>query len=368
MKIVSFNFDDKLCRKFIDLSWKVNKKNSQWIPPFKRKLTKQLSYDNEFFKYGTIKNFLAFENNAVVGRISAIVNTKATEKNQSIGFLGFFECIEDYSITSSLLEEAVKYFHKQGIKIIRGPINFSTWHTYRFMTKGFEQSPFFLEPFNPTYYPHYFEKYGFKKAMGYCSNLLETPDHQIQIAEEKSERFLASGYTIRHIDMSQLQQELQLLYELSTQSFADAWGFTEISFSEFSNLYDGFHMLIEPEFVLFAYDSRKKPVGFVFAMPNYAEPIRRMNGKTNILAKLKFLQARHKVDTFMVKTIGIIPEARQHGIGSILLGQVHKIAKKRGYSKVIYALMRSNNVVIRKMSDRGGNVFKEYAVYELKLQ
>lgn len=367
MEIIKLDFEEKLLRKFVNFSWNMYKNDSFWIPPFKKRLIRSIQPQNSFFEYGEIKHFMAIEKNDVLGRISAIINRRAVEDTTSIGYLGFFESLPDFSITEKLLSEAIGYLGQRGIKKIRAPINFSTWYKYRFMTKGFEESPFYLEPYNCSYYPVYFERYGFKKTMLYMSNLLENFDDQIKGAGNKLREFSKKGFTTRRIDFTRVRSELRLLYELSTKCFNTSWGYTEIHFSEFLNIYDGFQNIVDSDFILFAYDQDKKPIGFIFCIPNYAAAIRSMNGRTDIFARLRFLRNKRKPDTLIVKTIGVVPEARQFGVGSVLMGLVHKTAREKGYQKVIHALMRQDNYIIRKISEKGGKVFKEYAVYELNL-
>lgn len=367
MKIIPFDFEPDLVKKFIDFSWIVYKDDPQWIPPFRDKLIKQLSPQNTFFTYGTIKNFLIIKNSTVLGRISAIVNKKTMESGNQIGYLGFFESISDYSVTEELIRIASEYLKKQGIRKVYAPVNFSTWHKYRFMTKGFNQSPFFLEPYNPPYYPDFFTRFGFKKAMGYVSNVLANYEEQITYTDKKLQKFLGSGYSVKNIDLSHLHDELKILYEISKKGFKDAWGYTETTFSEFLTLYDGLQKIIDPDFVIFAYNPEKKPVGFVFCLPNYAVAVRKMDGKKNLVAKLRFLRSKRKTKEFIIKSLAVTPEAQGVGVGSVLMGLVQKAAHGKGYSTIIHALMRADNVVIRKISEKGGKVFKEYAVYELIL-
>lgn len=367
MKIIPFDFEPNLVKKFIDFSWSVYKNDPQWIPPFRDKVIKQLSPQNTFLSYGTIKNFLFVKNSTVLGRISAIVNRKTTENGDQIGYLGFFEAISDYSVTEELIRTASAYLKGLGIKKAYAPVNFSTWHKYRFMTKGFNESPFFLEPYNPPYYPEFFQKFGFKKAMGYVSNVLENYAEQITYTDKKLKKFLDTGYSVKKIDLSNLRDELKILYEISKKSFNDAWGYTETTFSEFLTLYDGLQRIIDPDFVLFAYNPQKLPVGFVFCLRNYAVAVRKMDGKKNLVAKLRFLNAKRKADEFIIKSLAVAPEAQGAGVGSVLMGLVQKAARDKGYSTIIHALMRADNVVIRKISEKGGKVFKEYAVFELTL-
>jgi GNAT superfamily N-acetyltransferase len=367
VRIIPFDFEPDLVKKFIDFSWVVYRDDPQWIPPFRDKLLTQLSPQNPFLHYGSIKNFLLEKNGSIRGRISAIVNKKASESGEVIGYLGFFESVNDYSVTEELIKKAVEYLREKGIQKVYAPVNFSTWHKYRFMTKGFTQSPFFLEPYNPPYYPEFFLKCGFKKAMGYVSNILENYTEQIAYTDKKLKRFLESGYSLKKIDLPHLHNELKLLFEISKKSFFDAWGYTETTLGEFLTLYEGLERIIDPDFVIIAYDPQKKPVGFAFCLPNYADAVRKMDGKKNIPAKIRFLLSKGKAKEFIIKSLAVTPESQGTGVGSVLMGHVQKAAHKKGFTSIIHALMRADNVVIRKISEQGGKVFKEYAIYELNL-
>jgi GNAT superfamily N-acetyltransferase len=156
------------------------------------------------------------------------------------------------------------------------------------------------------------------------------------------------------------------LYELSTRIFNDNWGYTGISWDEFRALYDGLDRLIDPDLVLFALDAKQTPIGFVFALPDLAQAVRSLRGESHLLAKLRFWRERRQTtNTVIVKTLGVLPEARQTGIGSVLVALAHQAAQTKGYTKAIHALMSEENAS-RKISEKSGAALREYAVYEVR--
>ena len=65
---------------------------------------------------------------------------------------------------------------------------------------------------------------------------------------------------------------------------------------------------------------------------------------------------------FLVKTLAVLPEHRRGGTGAWLVGELHAVADRMGFTHGIHALMwqgsRSRNI-----SQHGGRVFREYALY-----
>jgi GNAT superfamily N-acetyltransferase len=363
VEILAFQQQEERLLEFADVPGRVYAGDRFWIPPQRSRVLWQLSPRNPFFSYGEVQNFLVREEGKPAGRASAIINSKAAQEGRSVGYLGFFECLPDYGIAERLLGEVREWLRGRGVQTVWGPVNFSTWNTYRLMTRGFGLPQFFLEPYNPSYYPEYFERAGFRKAMAFYSNYVSDPEKHIRVDGDKLSALHASGYTLRTFDLRKFREELTLIYQLSIQAFKDNWGYTEITEGEFLQLYDGMENIIDPDLVFFLYDPGGKPVGFSFALPEVSAAVRAMRGEASWLAKLRFLRARGKADTMMFKTMGILPEARGAGLGGALTARLHQVAIGKGYRKIIHALMREDNFM-RKISNKGGEAFKEYAVYQ----
>jgi GNAT superfamily N-acetyltransferase len=365
--IDGFSTDRQRLYEFVTLAEKIYRSDSYWIAPSQTKLLAQLSCEIPFFGPGLLQHFLARQGKEPLGRVSVMINRRAVEQAEPVGYFGFFECVDDHRVAQKLLEASLDWFHQQKMKTVRGPINGSTWHSYRLMTKGFEHAPFWLEPYNPAYYPHFLERCGFQVKKKYYSTRVTYHERQIRSAEAKSQFIQAAGYNVRPLALQRFTQELKLLYDLSVSIFKNNWGYTEIAWEEFRALYEGLDRVVDQEMVLFALDPHKNPIGFVFAVPDYAYAMRQMRGASHLWAKLRFaLAKRQPRRSVIVKTLGVIPEARHTGIGSVLVALVHQYAQQQGYTEAIHALMSEENISL-KISEKASEPYKEYAVYEIKI-
>jgi GNAT superfamily N-acetyltransferase len=72
-------------------------------------------------------------------------------------------------------------------------------------------------------------------------------------------------------------------------------------------------------------------------------------------------------DTAVIKTLAVVPGHRGTGVGSALVAQIHQIAKKRGLTKMIHALMRDGGPSTRISAKGGSEIYRRYQVMELRL-
>ena len=141
------------------------------------------------------------------------------------------------------------------------------------------------------------------------------------------------------------------IFEISSRCFVGNWSYTPIPWEEFHAIYAGVLSVLDPEMILFVIEPGGEPVGFVFGYPDYAEPVRRMGGHTRLSAKLRFLMARGKVDTAILKTLAIDSDYRDLRLGSLLAAALHDT-------------IAPDNASVAAMADRCSAVFREYAIFE----
>lgn len=368
--LVTFQFDSPHLDAFVDLPFQIYKRDKNWIPPGRDGIKMQLSRFNPWFQRGEACHFLI----PGQGRISAFCNRQPAPDSRTppdiapmdpVGTLGFFECVPDFSVCQRLLEAAVGWLQDRGISTIRGPINFDTWHSYRFVTSGFEaRPPFLLEPYNPPYYPQFWERFGFQPSAHYVSNIHEDLPALAKSLRGHYEKAERSGFRFRKFDTACFDVELKLFYDLSCEIFRDNWGYRPIAFDEFAALYRPSRRLLDPGLIWFAYDPHGSPVGFLFGLPDLAAPVRAMGGRSDPLAALRFLLTRRRPETALLKTIGVVPASRGTNVGFALCYPHYRYMVEAGYRIGIHALMIQENTSRRMSETKGGRTFREYAVYE----
>jgi hypothetical protein len=354
--IESFRFDEKELERFLACEQGVYATDPIWQALPKRDASGQLSPDNPFFAEGEHRNFLA-PGDPPAGRITAMTSPKLDQDGVKTGLVGFYECQDDAALAGELIQAALDWLAEQGAQRVLGPLNFSTWYRYRFVTEGFENGPFLLEPYNPPYYGAQFEAAGFQPFNDYASlRLRHEPVPLLQRAHDKA---LEAGITFSPLDGETAAQHLQLFYDMSRQIFAGKTAYSAISFEEFQTLYAGMQMIMAPGLSWLAHAPDGQPVGFLFAYPDLLEPLRTGDPGARPTATV-------------LKTIAAAPGSSY--LGWALTHQHAVAAREQGFEWGIYALMERYQELERyaeRMTKRRGvdigRVCKRYVLYAREL-
>lgn len=254
--------------------------------------------------------------------------------NQRVGVIGHFDTT-DTSATTRLLTHACEQLAARGATIAIGPMDGNTWRKYRLVTERGSEPPFFLEPDNPDTWPRCFTDAGFAPLATYTSALNTALVGEDPRVARGLERMNSIGVRIRQLDPSRFDEELDRIYEISSVSFRDNFLYTPIAKNEFISMYRKIQPYVQAELVLIA-ERDGKPVGFLFGIPDMAQA-----------------QRGAKIDTFIVKTVAVVPDSGCTGLGSLLVAQSQLIAHQLGYRRAIHALMHETN--------RSQNISRHYA-------
>ena len=267
-------------------------------------------------------------------------------KKYRVGIIGHYAASNNEG-ASAVLAEAEDRLRSAGFTLAIGPMNGNTWRSYRFVTEAGDQPPFFLEPTNPPEWPLQFEGAGFSSLASYFSGLnsdLSRPDAR---AEELKKKMADAGVTIRSAN-SDLRRELDGIYTVSQVSFKQNFLYTEIPPTDFVRMYEPVLPLARPELVLIA-ERGKDCVGYLFAIPDLAQAARGL-----------------PVDTFIIKTVAILPNPELRGLGTFLITRAQQLGSTMGFRRCIHALMFEHNSSL-KISRRYAAVMRKYTLYAKEL-
>ncbi len=373
IRAVTTSADQEL---FLDVPARIYANDTQWVPPLRSDVAKQLAPTNAFFQYGKVQQFIALEGDTkkpqAVGRIVAAVNQRLIEREgQNIGLFGFFECVQDFAIAKSLLDAACEWLREQGMTIVRGPIDLSTHNNCLFLVDGFDSPPMVMMPYNPSYYPKLIEQDNWQKAKD--AYAYDFPLDQPLSAEfEKGYRIACkSGIHFRPIRTKGegFEQDCISLYHLFNRAFANNWSSTPRTEEEFLEEAKALQSLVDPDvFPIAEYNGEM--VGFFMGLPDYNIPLKQVNGKLNWLGILKFLWYRRQIDQGRVIAICSLPEYRRKmlPLALIYLGMQGGIKKGKPYKRAELSWVWENNFSSRKLIEAsGGKIYKTYRIYEKTL-
>ena len=233
--------------------------------------------------------------------------------SEKLGVIGHFNAMDPEAV--HLVKTSMEILRSEGCTLAVGPMDGNTWHSYRFVTEPGTEPPYFLEPQNPPEWPLYFEQAGFTPLAQYYSALntnLAAEDPRMQSAEQ---RCRDTGITIRQATRDSLTHDLDSIFHISLESFAHNFLYTPIS-------------------------------------------------------REAFIEQYHRgtaVDTVILKTVAILPDASLRGLGSVLVARLHAVAHELGYKRVIHALMHESNTSLN-ISRHYATVMRRYTLYARSLR
>lgn len=133
---------------------------------------------NPAFEYCDAAYFLAHKNGKVVGRIAAIINTRAnTRRNRRMVRFGWFDFIDDQEVSARLIAAVEHWGAERGMTEIGGPFGFDDMDREGMPVEGFDRMATLYINYNYPYYPKHMEALGrFRKDNDYLEYRIRVPE------------------------------------------------------------------------------------------------------------------------------------------------------------------------------------------------
>lgn len=375
MEVISFDFDTRLAREFLDCGHARNAADPHFILPLRPMEERELRPDYPFYNVpgNAHRHFLVREEGRAIGRVSAFVNGDLRDADgTAVGAVGFYECVDDDAVSGVLLSAATDWLRSRGLRRAWGPMNFDIWHHYRFITRGAESTPFVSEPRNAPWYPAQFERAGFRAAHHWESVLFRGTDRLQALMDYTRpiyERFSTRGFTFRDADTRSPEQDFRTLYRLLTPAFHGFPGYTPISEEDFVAVLQRNRDALAPGLFSFFAHAEYGDVGFTAAFLDRARAVQALRGEWNAAAKLRYFLRRRASRRLIYLLGGVLPQYARPAAGCARAAVYYTLqrAVAKGMDEVIVALMRRGNRLRALFDVEEADEIREYALYEMTL-
>ena len=338
-------------RSFLDCGQRIRKRNNPEGVAF-WKDTNNVRYILNPKKVKAYRFFMLSEN-GLEGRMAAII-----KKGESSAIVGWFECDNDQKLCNRLFDQVINWCKKHQVEKIIGPVNGSTWYTYRFNLT--DSRPLFNgEPFQPLYYPDFWQKEGFVVSKQYVSNHVQVTDNNKVSFGEASEYLQKKALTLKKLSPSVYNENKTALHHFLVKAFSKNPLYSSIDIEEFSSLYDAFPAKILEEFAYIILDKKNIPVGLCLSYPTASFS----SGQASIVTDNSPCKPK-----LVIKTIAIHNDWKNQNIGSLMVKLINGIAQKYKLNEVIHALIHCQNQsldISKRKFDT--NTLRRYALFEKQL-
>ena len=279
----------------------------------------------------------------IIGRCSLWWKNTPPYLNHRVGFIGHY-AVQDAATATRLLQQACEQLAAFGCTLAIAPIDGNTWQRYRLLTKRGTHPVFFLEPDNPDDWPSHFLDQGFTPLAQYSSALNSNLSYVDPRLERVESRLHKAGVEIRPLNLQRIEQELHGIYQVAIASFRSNFLYTPITEAAFVAQYLPLLPYLNPELILIAEDNHK-PVGFLFAIPDWLQAQRGEN-----------------VNTIIIKTVAVLPKRIYAGLGNLLVAKCQTRAYEKNFTRAIHALMHDANPS-RNLSRRYAQTIRRYTLF-----
>lgn len=246
----------------------------------------------------------------------------------------------------AILAKCEEIFKEAGFKKIVGPMNGNTWKKYRVLKHSEDVPTFALENVNPVTDNEIFLNAGFKEEYEYTSTLGKVSDaYDSEVLDMIEDQIMDEGIVIRNFSKVKAMEELEKIYNVSRESFSRNPYYTDIDKDNFIAQYTPYIDMVDESFIMIA-EKDSKEIAFVFCIPNLVE-----------------LQRGELLHTLILKTIAVLPEYEDLGIGNVMLRKIAKAAKEKRLEDWIFAFMFKENTSQKMAARNNSHTIREYVLY-----
>ena len=354
---------------FIGSWWAIYADDPHWVPPIIAERKDFLNpKKNPYFKYGDVQCFMAYSDGKAVGTIAATVDANLQESDPGMGMFGFFEFIDDQAIAQSLFSTACDWLVSKGMKTVRGPFNLTSNHEFGLLVDGFDTDPAIANPHNSAYYPPMYEAIGLRGVMDWYAYWIDKQPMPERI-KRVSDRFMDRHpeVTLRKLDMSRFDEEVELFFEVYTDAWESNWGHIPLSAEEFCFAASNMKQIINPDLCWFAFVDGEV-AGAAVTLPDANQVAKKMNGRIFPFGWWHFLTGRKKIDAIRVFVLGVRHKFQKLPLGAPLYINTWEECYKLPIRGAEASLVLDNNTRMRGALEKlGGRIYKTYRTYEYEL-
>ncbi len=356
---------------FLTFPWQIYRGDPLWVPPLLSERRKMIDpRRGKFFVNGQAELFIAWKDGRPAGTISCGEDLAATRlRGFGEGQIGFFECLEDYAVAEALFARAEAWGRARGLRRLVGTYNLDREDGRGVLVEGRDRPPSVYCGHNPPYYPDFFERYGFDKfgddGLAYAIEIdLERPAVRrlLRLAEQIRRR--KPTLRVRGANLADRDGEIERILELQNRGLAHFPDFVPYTRAAIEAMVLPMLDVVDPDLVLFA-EVDGQPVGWFPAIPNLNEVFIHLNGLRYPWDYLRALRyARHRPESLAIKSVIVLPEYWDTGVGVLLFAEMAVRAAGKGYRWADLSLTGENNPDTRPLALRmGARIYKRYRFY-----
>jgi GNAT superfamily N-acetyltransferase len=330
------NFRD--LKTFVLFPHRLFKANPYWVPsPVYDELNTLRRDKNPAFEHCLARYWLAYLNGEVAGRIAAIYNPLHVEKwKQPYLRFGWIDFIDDYLVSSSLLEMVEGWARELNLTAVHGPLGFTDLDREGMLVEGFNELGTLATYYNYSYYQVHMERVGYRKDIDWVEYEMVVPPEPNQTIARIADLALRR-YKLKLLDLSGKKQLIPIaneLFELFNDEYMHLYGVVPLTKKQEQAYIKQYFGFINPNFVPIVVDQNNRMVAFGIAMPSLSKALQKTHGKLFPFGFIFLMRALMKNDRADLMLVAVRSEYQGKGVNAILMNRMQEVFTRSGIIKV----------------------------------
>ena len=325
----------KEMRAFVRFNYELYKDCPQAVPDLLEDTLETFDLRrNPAFRFCEAAFFLARKDGRIVGRVAAIINTRANTRweRQDVRF-GWIDFIDDIEVSRALLEAVEQWGRQRGMTRIVGPLGFTDLDPEGMLTEGYDQLSTLCAIYNYPYYPEHIAKLGFEKEVGWVERKVFIPrgEHEankakyFRIAQMVQQRY---GFRLRHFrSKSEIKKGgyVKKMLDVVNRAYVDLYGFSQLDDQQKEWYASRFLMLLDRRFLSVVENAEGEIIGIGVCMPSLSRAVQKAKAKLfpfgwwHIVSELYFKRKHQILDMLLV---GVLPEYQEKGANALFFADM----------------------------------------------
>ena len=326
-------------QKFVEFNLELYKNCPYHVPTLISDEMMTLSRDkNPAFEFCESIYYLAYQDNAIVGRIAGIINHRANECwNQQNARFSFFDFVDDFNVSSALFKAVESWAKKKGMTALQGPLGFTDLDHEGLLVEGFDQLGTMVTCYSYPYYKEHLAKLGFQKDQDWHEFRIKVP----LVVPEKFQRVsevVAKRYNLRVLKFKRTRDiwpYASRIFELWNEAYKPLYGYSELSPKQIEYYVKMYIPMLRLDLITLIVDQYDDVVGIGITLPNLSLALQKTKGRLFPFGWAHLLKAMYgKNDVVDLYIIGVAPKYQNKGINSMIFTDLIPILNDKGF---IYA-------------------------------